>query len=308
MSDLPTTTLGRTGAVVTKLGYGAMELRGSGGTFGHGRALDDAEIDRLLNGVLDAGINIIDTSPDYGDSEEHIGRCISGRRDEYFLASKCGCPVGQPPATGPGPREHIFTRDNIRVGVEQSLRRMRTDHLDLVQFHASPARATLEQNDSVAELETLRDEGKIRFLGMSGTLPNLTDHIAMGVFDAFQIPYSAVEREHEDAISAAAKAGAGTIIRGGVARGLPEPPSGVPEQWRTMFQVRLERFEQASVTDLLGDMSLMEFMLRFTISHPDLHTTIVGTSNADHLAANVAAARKGPLPPKVYEAAQARFA
>jgi aryl-alcohol dehydrogenase-like predicted oxidoreductase len=62
------------------------------------------------------------------------------------------------------------------------------------------------------------------------------------------------------------------------------------------------------VTDLLDDMSLMEFMLRFTISHPDLHTTIVGTSNADHLAANVAAARKGPLPPKVYEAAQARFA
>jgi aryl-alcohol dehydrogenase-like predicted oxidoreductase len=308
MSDLPTTTLGRTGAVVTKLGYGAMELRGPGGTFGHGRALDDAEIDRLLNGVLDAGINIIDTSPDYGDSEEHIGRCISGRRDEYFLASKCGCPVGQPPATGPGPREHIFTRDNVRAAVEQSLRRMRTDRLDLVQFHASPARATLEQNDSVAELETLRDEGKIRFLGMSGTLPNLTDHIAMGLFDAFQIPYSAVEREHEDAISAAAKAGAGTIIRGGVARGLPEPPSGVPEQWRTMFQVRLERFEQASVTDLLDDMSLMEFMLRFTISHPDLHTTIVGTSNADHLAANVAAARKGPLPPKVYEAAQARFA
>jgi aryl-alcohol dehydrogenase-like predicted oxidoreductase len=308
MSDLPTTTLGRTGAVVTKLGYGAMELRGPGGTFGHGRALDDAEIDRLLNGVLDAGINIIDTSPDYGDSEEHIGRCISGRRDEYFLASKCGCPVGQPAATGPGPREHIFTRDNVRAGVEQSLRRMRTDHLDLVQFHASPARATLEDNESVAELDALRDEGKIRFLGMSGTLPNLTDHIAMGVFDAFQIPYSAVEREHEDAISAAAKAGAGTIIRGGVARGLPEPPSGVPEQWRTMFQVRLERFEQASVADLLGDMSPMELMLRFTISHPDLHTTIVGTSNAEHLAANVAAARKGPLPPEVYEAARTRFA
>jgi len=308
MNDLATTTLGRTGAVITKLGFGAMELRGPGGAFGRGRQLDDAEIDRLLNGVLDAGINIIDTSPDYGDSEEHIGRGISARRDEYFLASKCGCPVGEPAATGPGPREHIFTRDNIRAGVEQSLRRMRTDHLDLVQFHASPSRTTLEDNDSVAELEALRDEGTIRFLGMSGTLPNLTDHIAMGVFDAFQIPYSAVEREHEDAISAAAKAGAGTIIRGGVARGLPEPPSGVPDQWRTMFQVRLERFEHASVADLLGDMSPMEFMLRFTISHPDLHTTIVGTSNAEHLAANVAAARKGPLPPKVYEAARTRFA
>jgi aryl-alcohol dehydrogenase-like predicted oxidoreductase len=75
-----------------------------------------------------------------------------------------------------------------------------------------------------------------------------------------------------------------------------------------MFQVRLERFEQASVADLLGDMSPMEFMLRFTISHPDLHTTIVGTSNPEHLAANIAAARKGPLPPEEYEAAQTRFA
>ena len=155
MTDLPTTTLGRTGAVVTKLGYGAMELRGPGGTFRSGRTLDDAEIDRLLNSVLDAGINMIDTSPDYGDSEEHIGRCISGRRDEYFLASKCGCPVGQPAPAGPGPREHIFTRDNIRAGVEQSLRRMRTDHLDLVQFHASPSRGTLEDNDSVAELQVI---------------------------------------------------------------------------------------------------------------------------------------------------------
>jgi aryl-alcohol dehydrogenase-like predicted oxidoreductase len=62
------------------------------------------------------------------------------------------------------------------------------------------------------------------------------------------------------------------------------------------------------VADLLGDMSQMEFMLRFTLSHPDLHTTIVGTSNAEHLAANVDAARKGPLGPELYAAAQARFA
>ena len=93
MSALPTTTLGRTGHIVTRLAYGAMELRGKGSRFS-GPRLDDAEVTALLNAVLDAGINLIDTSPDYGDSEEHIGRCISGRRDEYFLASKCGCPVG----------------------------------------------------------------------------------------------------------------------------------------------------------------------------------------------------------------------
>jgi aryl-alcohol dehydrogenase-like predicted oxidoreductase len=271
------------------------------------RKLDDAEVEHLLNAVLDAGINLIDTSPDYGDSEEHLGRSISHRRDEFFLASKCGCAVGEAARDG-GFREHTFSRENVRAGVVQSLRRMRTDHLDLVQFHVSPSRQVLEENDAVAELEALREEGKVRFLGMSGTLPNLPDHIAMGVFDAFQIPYSAVEREHEQAISDAAAAGAGTIIRGGVARGLPDPSPSLPEGYRAAMQARRERFAAIDITDLADGATPMEFMLRFTISHPDLHTTIVGTSNAGHLAANVAAAGKGPLPPDVYEAARARFA
>ncbi|HLN18211.1 MAG TPA: aldo/keto reductase [Acidimicrobiales bacterium] len=298
--SLPTATLGRTGVAVSKLGYGAMELRS--------RNLDPSEVDRLLNGVLDAGINMIDTSPDYGASEEHIGRALSGRRDEYFLASKCGCPVGEPVGeAGPAGREHVFTRANVRAGVEQSLSRMRTDHLDLVQFHMSPSPATLAEDDAVAELVALRDEGKIRFLGISGTLPNLPDQIAMGVFDAFQIPYSAVEREHETAITSAAEAGGGTIIRGGVARGFPEPPAEYPERYREMMRARNERFNQTDISDLLGEMTPMEFMLRFTLSHPDMHTTIVGTKNPDHLAANVAAASNGPLPTDVYDEAKRRF-
>ena len=98
---------------------------------------------------------------------------------------------------------------------------MNTDHLDLVQFHASPAVSELEQHGAVGTLLDLQREGKIRFLGMSGTLPNLPDHIDMGVFDAFQIPYSAVEREHENAMAQACAAGAGVIVRGGVAQGRP---------------------------------------------------------------------------------------
>jgi aryl-alcohol dehydrogenase-like predicted oxidoreductase len=299
--SLPTSTLGRTGEEVTKLGYGAMELRS--------RRLDPGDVDHLLNTVLDSGINFIDTSPDYGASEEHIGRAIAHRRDEYFLASKCGCPVGggigdTPPT---GPREHIFTRGNIRSAVEQSLERMRTDHLDLVQFHISPSPELLAENDSVAELLALRDEGKIRFLGISGTLPNLPAQIAMGVFDAFQIPYSAVERDHEEAITQAAHAGGGTIIRGGVARGMPEPREDLPDQYRQMMQARRDRFEEVGIDDLAGDMSPMEFMLRFTISHPDMHTTIVGTKSPEHLAANLAAAEKGPLPADVYAMAKDRF-
>jgi aryl-alcohol dehydrogenase-like predicted oxidoreductase len=307
MADLEKAVLGRTGLEVTKLGYGAMELRGPAG--GRGRTIDRADAHAILHAVLDSGINFIDTSPDYGVSEELIGEHISGRRDEYFLASKCGCPVGDTVgADGPAGREHVFTRENVRAAVEQSLRRMRTDHVDLVQFHISPSPETLAEHDSVAELLDLRDEGKIRFLGVSGTLPQLPGQIAMGVFDAFQIPYSAVEREHEELITTAAQAGAGTIIRGGVARGFPEPNPDYPERYRHMIQERNERFEATAIDDLLDGMDEMEFMLRFTISHPDLHTTIVGTKNPDHLAANLAAAEKGPLPPDVYEAAKARFA
>jgi aryl-alcohol dehydrogenase-like predicted oxidoreductase len=184
---------------------------------------------------------------------------------------------------------------------------MRTDHLDLVQFHASPSPATLAEHDAVAELLALRDEGKIRFVGISGTLPNLPDQIAMGVFDAFQIPYSAVERFHEDLISQAAQAGGGTIVRGGVARGLAEPSDDYPEQFRDMIRARNDRYEQTDVSDLLGDMTPMEFLLRFTISHPDMHTTIVGTKNPEHLADNVAAASRGPLPADIYAAARDRY-
>ena len=307
MSTIPTATLGRTGLQVTKLGYGAMELRGPAG--GRGREIDDAAAGRILNQVLDSGIKLIDTSPDYGRSEELIGAHLSGRRDEFVLTSKCGCFVSPDGASGFG--EHVFTRENVRAGVEQSLRRMRTDHLDAVQFHISPAWSTLRENDSVAELVELRDEGKVRFLGMSGTLPNIEEHISTGVFDVFQIPYSAVERDHEEVISEAARAGAGTIIRGGVARGIPVAPpetmDRLPERFRETYAARRDRFDRAGLDDLLDGMSRMEFMLRFTITHPDLHTTIVGTANPAHLEANVEAASKGPLPPEVYEEAKRRL-
>src|ERR1700757_3748434 len=259
MTELPKRELGCTGLEVTMLGYGAMEPRGAP----RARDISEAQAETILNAVLDSGINYIDTSIDYGLSEERIGRYIGHRRDEYYLASKCGCLVGAPPAPRGQRGQHVFTRDNIVAGVEQSLVRMKTDYLDVVQFHSSPSRQTLEEHGALDALLELREAGKVRFIGMSGTLPNLTDHIAMGVFDAFQIPYSAVEREHEGAISDAARAGAGTIIRGGVARGLPEPPSGVPDQYAQMFQVRRDRFDEASAADLFGDMSPMEFMLRF---------------------------------------------
>lgn len=303
MTDIPKRTLGRTGLEVTTLGFGAMELRGAP----RGPEISDEQASAVLNAVLDAGINYIDTSPDYGRSEELIGRFISQRRSEYFLASKCGCVTGGPPAAAGERPAHVFTAANIRAGVEQSLRRMNTAYLDLVQFHASPSRAELEQEGALSELVKLQSEGKVRFLGMSGILPNLEDHIAMGVFDAFQIPYSALQREHEDAIARASEAGAGIVIRGGVARGQPTNWEG-RANYMVPPAVARDRWENAKLDDLLDGMSRMEFTLRFTLSHPGLDTTIVGTKDSGHLRDNVEAAKKGPLPEALVAEAKRRLA
>ncbi len=309
-ANLPTATLGRTGLEVTRLGYGAMELRGAP----RGPEVPDERAERVLNAVLDSGINFIDTSPDYGNSEELIGRFISHRRDEFFLASKAGCLAL--PELPPEPR-HVFTRENIVAAVERSLQRMRTDHLDLVQFHASPSQAELEEHGAVEALQDLQREGKIRFIGVSGILPNLREQIEMGVFDEFQIPYSAVQRDHEDLITLAAERGAGTVIRGGAAKGTPsdEKPwdggrtgsaaGGPNDPFKTGNAERW--WEASNLDELLDGMSRMEFTLRFTLSHPHLHTTIVGTSNPDHLESNVRAAAAGPLPADVYEEAKRRL-
>jgi aryl-alcohol dehydrogenase-like predicted oxidoreductase len=300
---IPTRTLGSTGAEVTVLGYGAMELRG----IPRGPAIDDGLAGRLLNELLDAGINLIDTSIDYGRSEELIGRYVGSRRDEYFLASKCGCLLSPPPDATP-PYRHDYSAANVRAGVEQSLRRLQTDRLDLVQVHMSPTRDTMKHDRTVEELVRLRDEGKIRFLGMSGILPNLPDHIEMGVFEVFQIPYSALQPEHDELITRAAERGAGVLVRGGAARGTaaedknwsvqPLSSSGPPAQ---------ARWEAAGLDELLEGMSRHEFILRFTISHPDMSSTIVGTSSLEHLLGNVEIASRGPLPDDLYAEAKRRL-
>ncbi len=291
MPDLPRTQLGRTGIEVTTLGFGAMELRG----VPRGPEVSDETAGEVLNAVLDAGINFIDTSPDYGRSEELIGRFISERRSQFFLASKAGCAAGEFATDG---HDHFFTAANVRAGVEQSLRRMNTDHLDLVQFHQSPSKAVLEAEGALDELLKLKAEGKVRFIGMSGTLPELNEQIAMGVFDEFQIPYSVLQREHESAITAASAAGAGIAIRGGAAR-------GTPADWDNRAYYMLpgskprDRWEQGNLDELLDGMSRIEFTLRFTLSNPDLDTTIVGTRDVGHLRSNVEFASKGPLPADV---------
>ncbi len=302
MAHLPRRLLGNTGLEVTTLGFGAMELRGDSRPQLPAPQISDEQAGRLLNTVLDEGINFIDTAIDYGRSEELIGTFISHRRSEYVLASKCGCVPGAPQGS-----DHIHTAENIRRGVEHSLETLKTDYLDLVQFHRSLSRQEFEAEGALAEALALRNEGKVRFVGVSAVLPTLDEQIDMGVFDAFQIPYSAMQREHEDAIARASDAGAGIIVRGGVAR-------GAPDDWhnRRYYMVSndtmRDHWDTAKLDELLDGMSRTSFMLRFTLSNPHLDTTIVGTSSIEHLHDNVAAATRGPLPDDVLNEAKDRLA
>ena len=121
----------------------------------------------------------------------------------------------------------------------------------------------------------------------------------MVVLDNFQIRYSALQRAEEDTITAAASAGAGIIIRGGVTRGALSED----RKW----EERAEIWDRAGLDDLLGGMPRMEFLLRFTLTHPFCHTTIVGTLNCAHLRGNLAAAAAGPLPADIYTEAKRRL-
>ena len=288
-AELPRQTLGRTGLEVTQYSLGGMDLRG---VQRRSDSTDEAA-ERVLNAVLDQGINFIDTAPDYGESEERIGKYISHRRDEFYLATKCGCNIG--PQGGRQEPSHVWTADRLRRNIDQSLERMKTDYVDVLQMH-NPSVEEVEQNVLVEVLQEIKAAGKTRFIGVSSTAPDLLPFARLGVFDTFQVPYSVLQREHERMIQEAAAAGAGIIIRGGVAKGIREgsPFAG--------------KWNEAHLEDLIGEMSPYEFMVRFTLTHPACHTAIVGTVNPDHLAANIAAAKGGPLPPDLYEQVKVRMA
>ena len=293
---LPRAVLGRTALDVTRLSFGAMEIRGP--RIWSGRPVTDRQAETILNAVLDEGINFIDTANDYGRSEEFIGKYIAHRRKEFYLATKCGCTVVRKDEnTDDTP--HIWTRDNLFRGLNESLQRMRTDYVDIMQLHNPPVEET-EKNHLVDVLKEMQQQGKVRFISISTTLPHLPVYLEWGVFDTFQIPYSALEREHEAWISRSAEAGIGTIIRGGVARGEVGIGLGNENRWK--------KFEEAGLDELLepGE-TRTGFLLRFTLSHPDVHTVIVGTLYPEHLRENIAAAEQGALPADVYEEAKRRL-
>jgi aryl-alcohol dehydrogenase-like predicted oxidoreductase len=287
--------LGETGLTVTRLGYGAMEVRGE--RIWSGRPVTDEQAGTILKAVVDAGITFIDTANDYGLSEAYIGQFLADRREEFELATKCGCTVV--PAGDHDETPHSWDRNHLLANIDDSLAKLRTDHVDLLQLHNPDVRSS-EEHRVVDTLREIKDSGKARHIGISSTSPHLATYIEWGVFEAFQIPYSALERRHENLITAAHRAGAGIIVRGGVARGEPGQGLGSQDAW-TLWR-------RAELDEMLGDgESRTAWQLRFTLSHPAVDTIIAGTLNPKHLAENVAAAHAGPLPDDVYAEAKRRL-
>lgn len=284
---METRVFGATGDQVTVLGYGAMELR----------HVTEAQAERLLNGVLDAGINFIDTAPDYGPSEDMIGRYIAHRRSEYFLATKCGCDIPLSNQAGKDARRHIWTGKQLRHNIAHSLKRLQTDYVDVWQIHSAYPEQLLN-TDVLETMQQVKESGQVRHIAVSmGGRAGGYGYVQLreylqpewSTFDAMQVWYSALVRHSEVAITQAAKRGMGTIIRGATRRVDP-------------YVSLVDACTRLALDGLLdADETPAQFLLRFVISHPDVHTVIVGTKNLDHLAENVVAAQRGALSDDVYQ-------
>ncbi len=172
--------------------------------------------------------------------------------------------------------------------------------MDVLQFHGGDAE-TLQREGLIELLTDFRDQGLIRFLGASSSLPHLPGLIDLSVFDTFQIPYSGLASQHHDLITRAAETGAGIIVRGGIAHGGPDAEIPRPALNDVWTRAKLDEV-------LPSGMKRAELILRYTLSHPHCHTTIIGTCSAKHLAENLAAAAKGPLPSDLYEQVTSRVA
>lgn len=280
---------GATDIVISRLGYGAMELAGAP----KARDLSEGEAIRFLNMLVDSGVTYIDTSIDYGLSETLIGKALAHRRGDFTLASKCACAVGVH-GVGEAHEKHTYTAENVIAGVEQSLQRLKTDHLDVVQVHGDPTRRQLEGGGVIDALIKLKRDGKVRAIGISSRLPKLAEFVTLETFDVFQVPYSALQRTNENVIAQLKAAGKAIVARGVTGRGAPV------KDWTTRpigtkdGEVRA-LWERAGLDDILDGMSRLEFMIRFVLSNPAIDVALTATTNAQHLEQNIAIANKGPL-------------
>jgi aryl-alcohol dehydrogenase-like predicted oxidoreductase len=285
---MQTRTLGNTGLQTTPLGYGSAQL----GMLHTPRE----EASRMLNGVLDAGVRLIDTAECYGISEELIGHAIAHRRGEFTLVTKCGH------HTEDGEAEE-WTPELIRSSAERSLRRLRTDHVDLIYLHTC-TRRELENDAMIEAFQKLKRDGLTRYIGYSGDNEDALFAIDMGIFESLETTLNFLDqRGLEQWIPRAAAAGMGVMIKRALAN---SPWRGLQAQdpfFHSYVKPYVDRFAQMNFQprDVGFDGDWDELALRFTAYAPGVSLTLSGGRNLDHIRRNIAHIEQGPLPDEVIE-------
>jgi aryl-alcohol dehydrogenase-like predicted oxidoreductase len=293
-------TLGRTGVQVSTLALGAMNF----GTIGR---TTQEEATALVDAALEAGINLIDTADWYGggESEEMVGKAVAGRRDDIVLATKAGLPMEEEPNRQGSSRRWLVT------AVDDSLRRLGVDHIDLYQIHRWDPRTGDEE--TLSALTDLQRAGKIRYFGTS-TFPAhrivqaqwaAREH-RLGRYVTEQPSYSILQRGAEaHVLPVAEEYGLGVLVwsplasgwlSGAIRAGLDvatHRSTFLPQRFDTSVpanRARLDAVERlAGIADEAG-LTLIQLALGFVTAHPAVTGALVGPRTVDHLRSHLAAA------------------
>jgi len=250
---------------------------------------------RLLGSALDAGLNVIDTAECYENSEELIGRALGARRAEVHLFTKCG--------HGGGWSRADWRPAALLSSIERSLRRLATDHVDLIQLH-SCSLAHLQRGDVIAALERARERGWVRYLGYSGDGEAARYAVECGRFDTLQTSVSVADQQVIDQTLPLARArSVGVIAKRPLANVAWRYARRPSESYYWTYWSRLRRLDYA----FLQLDTAVGTALRFTLAVPGVHTAIVGTRQPERWQQNAALLAAGALPAGEFEAIRARW-
>ena len=283
--------LGKTDMRISVLGFGGAEI-------GYEKASTET-VAELLNSALDAGLNVIDTAECYYGSEELIGNAASDRRDEFYLFTKCGHPHGMESAAN-------WSRDSILQSIERSLKRLKTDRLDIIQLH-SCSESELRKGEVIAALQTARDKGYTRYIGYSGD--SLAGHFAVesGAFDTLQTSISIADQETIDlTLPLAREKKMGVIAKRPIANAAWKTGHKPIDSYHHEYYERLRKlnYDFLRSSDLEKAVSVA---LRFTLSVPGVHTAIVGTKKPERWEQNAKLLEAGPLSDAEFNAIRHRW-
>ncbi|OUS70789.1 hypothetical protein B1748_27770 [Paenibacillus sp. MY03] len=293
------TLFGNTGLKVSRLGLGGAPLAGD---FGE---TDQEEVQRLIHEAIDSGINFIDTAPLYGkgESERRIGKALAeGRRNEVIIASK---------VAKSDPR---YDYESTIRSVEESLRRLRTDWIDILQLHDIEHQPYhLVMNETIPALRKLKEDGKIRFTGVTTReLPLLMAYMKTGQFDAIQFyaRYMLIDHTAKDEVLPLARETGLGVINGSVL-GLGLLADTVVDFLdKDIVEKAAERVEKLKFLRRAEPKGLVEPAMRFSLTNPDIHVTLTGTSKVGSLRKNLAVCDGKGLEPadlqRVYDLFQGR--